>query len=55
VEQQHYLARIQAEHRRIQEAVASGDAGEARKAMRKHLTRSLKRYRQLAERQVAAR
>ena len=49
-EQQQYLARIQSEHRRIHEAIARGDPGEARKAMRDHLTRSLKRYRRLAER-----
>jgi GntR family transcriptional repressor for pyruvate dehydrogenase complex len=50
-EQQGYLARIQSEHQRIQEAIAGGDPGEARKAMREHLTRSIKRYRQLAGRQ----
>jgi DNA-binding FadR family transcriptional regulator len=51
-EQRAYLARIQAEHWRIHEALRKGDAGEARKAMREHLTRSLKRYRRLAERQM---
>jgi GntR family transcriptional regulator, transcriptional repressor for pyruvate dehydrogenase complex len=49
-EQRRYLARIQSEHRRIYEALRRGDPGEARKAMREHLTRSLKRYRRLAER-----
>ena len=51
-EQREYLARIQSEHRRIHEALRKGDPGEARKAMRDHLTRSLKRYRRLAERQM---
>jgi DNA-binding FadR family transcriptional regulator len=54
LEQGAYLARIQSEHQRIQEAIASGDPAEARKAMREHLTRSLRRYRQLAERQPGA-
>ena len=49
-QQRKYLARIQSEHRRIYEALRKGDPGEARKAMREHLTRSLKRYRRLAER-----
>jgi DNA-binding FadR family transcriptional regulator len=52
-EQREYLARIQDEHDRIFEAIAKGDAAEARKAMRTHLTRSLRRYRRLAERQEA--
>jgi GntR family transcriptional regulator, transcriptional repressor for pyruvate dehydrogenase complex len=51
-EQRRYLARIQSEHRRIHEALRKGDAREARKAMREHLTRSLNRYRRLAERQM---
>jgi DNA-binding FadR family transcriptional regulator len=51
-EQEAYLARIQSEHRRIHEALRKGDPSEARKAMREHLTRSLKRYRRLAERQL---
>jgi GntR family transcriptional repressor for pyruvate dehydrogenase complex len=50
-DQQAYLAGIQSEHRRIQEAIAGGDPVDARKAMREHLTRSIKRYRQLAGRQ----
>lgn len=52
-EQRRYLLRIQEEHGRIFDAIANGDAGEARKAMRTHLTRSLTRYRRLAERQQA--
>jgi DNA-binding FadR family transcriptional regulator len=50
-EQRKYLAGIQLEHGRIHAAIACGDASEARKAMRQHLTRSLKRYRGIAERQ----
>jgi DNA-binding FadR family transcriptional regulator len=50
-----YLALIQDEHRRIYEAIARGDARAAREAMRRHLTRSLERYRKLAaERRRAA-
>jgi DNA-binding FadR family transcriptional regulator len=52
-EQRRYLLRIQEEHWRIFDAIANGDPSEARKAMRTHLTRSLKRYRRLAERQLA--
>jgi GntR family transcriptional regulator, transcriptional repressor for pyruvate dehydrogenase complex len=44
-----YLARIQREHGRIVAAIADGDAAEARRAMHDHLTRSLGRYRKLAE------
>jgi DNA-binding FadR family transcriptional regulator len=44
-----YLALIQEEHRRIYHAIEGGDARGAREAMRRHLTRSLGRYRQLAE------
>ncbi|MGH8739998.1 MAG: FadR/GntR family transcriptional regulator, partial [Burkholderiales bacterium] len=43
-----YLALIQEEHRRIYEAIRSRDPGGAREAMRRHLTRSLERYRKLA-------
>ena len=50
-EQRHYLMRIQKEHARIHEAIRDGHSAEARKAMRTHLTRSLQRYRRLAERQ----
>lgn len=53
-EQRQYLLRIQEEHGRIFDAVAKGDPAEARKAMRTHLTRSLKRYRRLAERGLPA-
>jgi DNA-binding FadR family transcriptional regulator len=53
--QKAYLALIQEEHRRIFEAIRDRDAGAAREAMRRHLTRSLERYRKLAaERQEAA-
>jgi len=52
-EHRRYLLRIQEEHGRIVEAIANGDPGEARKAMRTHLTRSIRRYRRLAERQLA--
>jgi DNA-binding FadR family transcriptional regulator len=50
-----YLALIQEEHRRIYRAIESRDAKAAREAMRRHLTRSLERYRKLAaDRQKAA-
>jgi GntR family transcriptional repressor for pyruvate dehydrogenase complex len=50
-----YLALIQEEHRRIFEAIRDRAPGAARDAMRRHLTRSLERYRKLAaERQRAA-
>lgn len=49
-----YLQRIQNEHRRIFNAIQSGDPAGARRAMRTHLTRSLSRYRRLAERQPSA-
>jgi GntR family transcriptional repressor for pyruvate dehydrogenase complex len=53
--QKAYLALIQEEHRRIFEAIRDRNAGAAREAMRRHLTRSLERYRKLAaERQEAA-
>ena len=51
-EQRQYLMRIQKEHRRIFESIRDGQSAEARKAMRAHLTSSLKRYRRLAERQL---
>ena len=53
-EQRQYLQRIQEEHGRIFDAIAKGDVPEARKAMRTHLTRSLQRYRRLAERELPA-
>jgi GntR family transcriptional repressor for pyruvate dehydrogenase complex len=50
-----YLELIQEEHRRIYEAIRSRDPKAAREAMRRHLTRSLERYRRLAaERRQAA-
>ena len=47
-ERRTYLERIQHEHLRIVTAISDGDATEARRAMREHLTRSLDRYRTLA-------
>jgi DNA-binding FadR family transcriptional regulator len=53
--QRAYLALIQEEHRRIYEAIRDRQPGAAREAMRRHLTRSLERYRKLAaERKQAA-
>jgi DNA-binding FadR family transcriptional regulator len=52
--QKAYLALIQGEHRRIFEAIRDGAAGAAREAMRRHLTRSLERYRKLAAEQRRA-
>jgi DNA-binding FadR family transcriptional regulator len=49
-----YLALIQEEHRRIYQAIESADAKGAREAMRRHLTRSLERYRKLAAEQKKA-
>jgi GntR family transcriptional regulator, transcriptional repressor for pyruvate dehydrogenase complex len=49
-----YLALIQEEHRRIYQAIESRDAKGAREAMRRHLTRSLERYRKLAADQKKA-
>jgi GntR family transcriptional regulator, transcriptional repressor for pyruvate dehydrogenase complex len=49
-----YLALIQEEHRRICQAIESRDAKAAREAMRRHLTRSLERYRKLAAEQKTA-
>jgi GntR family transcriptional repressor for pyruvate dehydrogenase complex len=49
-----YLALIQEEHRRICQAIESRDAKAAREAMRRHLTRSLERYRKLAAEQKNA-
>src|SRR2546430_10871342 len=48
------LALIQEEHRRIADAIAAGDPKAARDAMRRHLTRSLDRYRKLAAEQKTA-
>ncbi len=52
--QRQYLVGIQKEHGRIYEAIRAGQSAEARKAMRTHLTRSLQRYRGLAERHLHA-
>jgi DNA-binding FadR family transcriptional regulator len=49
-----YLALIQEEHRRIYDAIEARDARGAREAMRRHLTRSLERYRKLAAEQKKA-
>jgi DNA-binding FadR family transcriptional regulator len=53
--QRAYLDLLQVEHRRIVDAIRGRDAKAAREAMRRHLTRSLDRYRKLAaERRGAA-
>jgi GntR family transcriptional regulator, transcriptional repressor for pyruvate dehydrogenase complex len=49
-----YLGLIQEEHRRIYQAIDARDARAAREAMRRHLTRSLERYRKLAAEQKRA-
>jgi GntR family transcriptional regulator, transcriptional repressor for pyruvate dehydrogenase complex len=49
-----YLALIQEEHRRICQAIERRDPKGAREAMRRHLTRSLERYRRLAAQRKAA-
>lgn len=48
-ERRAYLERIQHEHARIVAGISSQDPAEARRAMREHLTRSLERYRRLAQ------
>jgi GntR family transcriptional regulator, transcriptional repressor for pyruvate dehydrogenase complex len=48
-ERRGYLERIQHEHGRIVSGISAQDPAEARRAMREHLTRSLERYRTLAE------
>jgi len=50
-----YLAMIQEEHRRIHDAIVARDPKGAREAMRRHLTRSLERYRKLAVEQARSR
>src|SRR5260221_390053 len=52
--QRAYLALIQEEHRRIADAIAAGEPRAARDAMRRHLTRSIDRYRKLAAEQKKA-
>jgi len=52
--QRAYLALIQEEHRRIYDAIAAADQKAAREAMRRHLTRSLERYRKLGSEQKKA-
>lgn len=52
--QRAYLELLQVEHRRIVEAIRDHDPKGAREAMRRHLTRSLERYRKLAAEQQAA-
>jgi GntR family transcriptional regulator, transcriptional repressor for pyruvate dehydrogenase complex len=49
-----YLALIQEEHRKICDAIESRDPKLARDAMRRHLTRSIERYRKLAADQQKA-
>lgn len=44
-----YLERIQQEHARIMSGISNQDSGQARRAMHEHLTRSLERYRNLAQ------
>lgn len=48
-ERRAYLERIQQEHHRIVDGIAAADPVVARRAMRDHLSRSLERYRKLAE------
>ena len=48
-ERRAYLERIQHEHARIVTGISDQDPAEARRAMREHLTRSLERYRRLAQ------
>lgn len=48
-EQRAYLERIQKDHTRIVEAIRSGNSKDARNAMRAHLTKSLQRYRGMAD------
>jgi DNA-binding FadR family transcriptional regulator len=49
-----YVELLQDEHRKIYEAIRDRDPKAAREAMRRHLTRSLERYRKLAEQTRAA-
>jgi DNA-binding FadR family transcriptional regulator len=52
--QRPYLEMLQTEHRRIVDAIRAHDPKAAREAMRRHLSRSLERYRKLAAEQKAA-
>jgi GntR family transcriptional repressor for pyruvate dehydrogenase complex len=52
--QRTYLELLQVEHRRIVDAIRRHDPKAAREAMRRHLTRSLERYRKLAADQKKA-
>jgi len=49
-----YVELLQEEHRKIHEAIRDRDPKAAREAMRRHLTRSIERYRKLAEQARAA-
>ena len=49
-----YLKLLQEEHHAIVEAIQTRDPKAAREAMRRHLTRSVERYRKLAAQQQAA-
>jgi DNA-binding FadR family transcriptional regulator len=49
-----YLKLLQGEHRAIVEAIQEHDPKAARDALRRHLTRSVERYRKLAAEQKAA-
>jgi len=48
-----YQMGLQVEHARIMDAISAGDAGEARAAMRDHLTNSQQRYRARLQRPTA--
>jgi GntR family transcriptional repressor for pyruvate dehydrogenase complex len=50
VQQRLYLETLQKEHARIADAITARDPQQARRAMRSHLSKSLDRYRKLAER-----
>ena len=52
--QRAYLGLLQAEHHAVVEAIQQRDPKAAREAMRRHLTRSVERYRKLAAAQQAA-